>query len=85
MGQRARRVFCPYGILGHFQPDSKLAVVRQIAVPYIKKDFFILAGRVGPRNVTASLWLANCYFSSRRACHIVTFCRRVSADRAVGR
>jgi hypothetical protein len=25
------------------------------------------------------VWLANCYFASRRACNIVTFCRRVSA------
>jgi len=30
------------------------------------------------------LWLANCYFASCRACNI-TFCRRVSADRAGGR
>jgi hypothetical protein len=26
-----------------------------------------------------TMWLANCYFASRRACNIVTFCRRVSA------
>jgi hypothetical protein len=25
------------------------------------------------------VWLANCYFAIRRACNIVTFCRRVSA------
>jgi len=24
------------------------------------------------------VWLANCYFASRRACNIVTFCRRVA-------
>ena len=24
------------------------------------------------------LWLANCYFAGRRACNIVTFCRRVA-------
>ena len=29
-----------------------------------------------PRHVL-NLWLANCYFASRRACNIVTLCRRV--------
>ena len=43
---------------------------------------FLHAVRVVRRKLSVwdaiPLWLANCYFAGRRACNIVTFCRRVA-------
>jgi predicted 3-demethylubiquinone-9 3-methyltransferase (glyoxalase superfamily) len=65
-------------------PDSKVTAVHQAPGDYPsgKKGDVLTVEFNRPR---PSLWLANCYFSSHRACNIVTSCRRVSVGCTGGR